>query len=223
MITTTDLEISIMTQWPPDAILVKSKEVASFQRPSTRDYRSVRYWFKNKAPLVEKEQRFIKQKEDLVVVSSAREWGMFDGFVETLLLKVDCKLVQVSRHNFEFLESNAETLQWLFLTQELRDKTQDKNIRYYARSRVDKLIGLFITSIIFILLILPVVAMYKLTAIGLSQSTFSAIGVLVVFTLLFSAAMSFLTKALRHELFAASAAYCAVLVVFISNLNITSN
>jgi hypothetical protein len=40
---------------------------------------------------------------------------------------------------------------------------------------------------------------------------------LVVFTLLFSAAMSILTKAARHELFAASAAYCAVLVVFISN------
>ena len=65
--------------------------------------------------------------------------------------------------------------------------------------------------------------MYKLTEIGSSsgnsQSTFNAVGVLVTFTLLFSAAMSLLTKAQRHELFAASAAYCAVLVVFISNFN----
>jgi hypothetical protein len=102
-------------------------------------------------------------------------------------------------------------------------KTRDKEVHYYTRSRVDTFVGLIITTIIFILLVLPVVAMYKLTAIGAStqstQSTFNAIGVLVVFTLLFSAAMSLLTKARRHELFAASAAYCAVLVVFISNFS----
>ena len=49
------------------------------------------------------------------------------------------------------------------------------------------------------------------------RDTFNAVGVLMVFTLLFSAAMSLLTKAARHELFAASAAYCAILVVFIGN------
>ena len=89
---------------------------------------------------------------------------------------------------------------------------------YYSASRVEKFVGLIITSIIFVLLVLPVVAMYVLTSIGNREhGTFNAIGVLVVFTLLFSAAMSLLTKAKRHELFAASAAYCAVLVVFISN------
>jgi hypothetical protein len=93
---------------------------------------------------------------------------------------------------------------------------------YYSASRVEAFVGLIITSIIFVLLILPVVAMYKLTSFGDGQShtgTFDAIGVLVVFTLLFSAAMSMLTKARRHELFASSAAYCAVLVVFISNFS----
>jgi len=76
------------------------------------------------------------------------------------------------------------------------------------------------TFIIFVLLVLPVVAMYRLTSIGKgSHGTFDAIGILVIFTLLFCAAMSMLTKAKRHELFAASAAYCAVLVVFISNFS----
>jgi hypothetical protein len=50
-----------------------------------------------------------------------------------------------------------------------------------------------------------------------NHDLFNAVGVLIVFTLLFSAAMSLLTKAARHELFAASAAYCAILVVFIGN------
>lgn len=107
----------------------------------------------------------------------------------------------------------------MFLTPELRAKTRDPCVNYYKRGRVDVLVGLIITGIIFVLLVLPVVAMYRLTTLGASSNpTFSAIGVLVVFTLLFSAAMSLLTKARRHELFAASAAYCAVLVVFISNV-----
>jgi len=50
-----------------------------------------------------------------------------------------------------------------------------------------------------------------------------AVGILIVFTMLFSAAMSFLTNAKRHELFAAGATYCAVLVVFITNFNNSSN
>ena len=103
------------------------------------------------------------------------------------------------------------------MTPELRRKTSDKHLHYYSPSRVDTLVGLIITAVIFVLLILPVVAMYQLTSIGNHDSTFHAIGVLIVFTLLFGAAMSILTRARRHELFAASAAYCAVLVVFISN------
>jgi ABC-type transport system involved in cytochrome bd biosynthesis fused ATPase/permease subunit len=107
----------------------------------------------------------------------------------------------------------------LFSTRELREKTSDKDIHYFSQSRIEKLAGFIITLIIFILLVLPVVAMYKLTSVGNRNSTFDAVGILVVFTLLFSAAMSLLTKAKRHELFAASAAYCAVLVVFISNFS----
>jgi hypothetical protein len=56
-----------------------------------------------------------------------------------------------------------------------------------------------------------------------TRNTFNAVGVLIVFTLLFSAAMSVLTKAARHEMFAASAAYCAILVVFIGNFTGPNN
>jgi branched-subunit amino acid ABC-type transport system permease component len=108
----------------------------------------------------------------------------------------------------------------MFCTRELQEKTTSRDIFYYSSSRVESFVGLIITSIIFVLLVLPVVAMYKLTSMSNNpHGTFQAIGVLVVFTLLFSAAMSLLTKARRHELFAAAAAYCAVLVVFISNFS----
>ena len=110
----------------------------------------------------------------------------------------------------------------MFCTPDLLDKTSDKHVYYFSPSRVEKLVGFIITSVIFILLVLPVVAMYRLTGLGHTQPVFSAVGVLIIFTLLFSAAMSLLTKAKRHELFAASAAYCAVLVVFITNFSSSS-
>lgn len=103
------------------------------------------------------------------------------------------------------------------MTPELQIKTQDENLHYYSPTRVNTLVNIIITTVIFALLVLPVVAMYEVTSIGRRASPFDAIGILIVFTLVFGAAMSSLTKATRQELFAASAAYCAVLVVFISN------
>lgn len=70
--------------------------------------------------------------------------------------------------------------------------------------------------------ILPVFAMCALSDMGTRASAFEAISMLILFTLLFGFAMSLLRKAKRHELFAASAAYCGVLVVPIGNFSIQS-
>ncbi|CBX98461.1 predicted protein [Plenodomus lingam JN3] len=149
----------------------------------------------------------------------------------------------------------------LLRTPELQAKTTDPTISYYSSTRIDKLVNILITFVIFCLLVVPVVVMYRITggsggggdiashptsianallnSTGVhanatldrllvsalsagsgnanTHNTFNAVGVLMVFTLLFSAAMSLLTRAARHELFAASAAYCAILVVFIGN------
>jgi len=74
------------------------------------------------------------------------------------------------------------------------------------------------TLIVLILLIIPIISLYKVTSAGRSTATIDAMGILVVFVLLFSVTMGLVTKAKRHELFAASAAYAAVLVVFLGNL-----
>lgn len=59
--------------------------------------------------------------------------------------------------------------------------------------------------------------MYRISWYGGHEKTFLNIGLLPVFTVLFASAMASLAKARRAELFAASAAYCAVLIVFIGN------
>lgn len=110
-------------------------------------------------------------------------------------------------------------MQNIFLTPELRAKTANKHLHYYAPNRVDALVNIIITFFIFILMVLPVVSLYEMSDTG-SATPFEAIGVLIVFTLLFGCAMSGSTRATRQELFGASAAYCAVLVVFIGNFQV---
>lgn len=72
------------------------------------------------------------------------------------------------------------------------------------------------------LLIIPVYALYHVSTSFESTSLYTenaiSIGILLVATLAFSAALALFTKAKRHELLAAAAAYCALLVVFIANL-----
>lgn len=115
--------------------------------------------------------------------------------------------------------AGTNTRQKVFRTRELQDKTLGERPVYYDPARVGKLVNLVITAVIFVLLVLPVVAMYRLSNVAETSSPFAAIAILIIFTLLFGITMSSLTKATRQELFAASAAYCAVLVVFISNFS----
>ncbi|KAA6412628.1 MAG: hypothetical protein FRX48_03620 [Lasallia pustulata] len=185
-----------------DEVLMKTRELTSFQRPSDRDYRSVRRWLHGNKPLIPDEEEFIHCKEDLITLRSGRECAGFDGFVESLLQKTNCKLIK-----------------YVFRSREFGQKTVDKNISYFDQKRVDSLVSTIIMLVIIVLLVLPIVGMFRLSTDNNRADTFTAIGVLIVFTLLFCAVISMLTKARRHEIFAASATYCAVLVVFISNIN----
>ncbi|KAF1948217.1 hypothetical protein CC80DRAFT_556530 [Byssothecium circinans] len=212
-----------------DEVLIKARKLESFEKPSDRNYRSVRRYYHNEKPLMDEEMDSIRSKEDTVSLRTGREWAKFDGGVENVISKCDDWLQRIFR-------TKEPPLQRYFRTPELRAKTTNSFITFYSSSRIDQLINVFITFVIFILLVVPVITMYKLTStsshVELSNSnstatmapapssdknTFNAVGVLIVFTLLFSAAMSLLTRAARHELFAASAAYCAILVVFIGN------
>jgi hypothetical protein len=86
-----------------DEILSKARDLNAFQRPSKRDYRSFRTWFYNIKPLSnELEEQFIMRKEDLVSLRHGREWSGFDGFIESCLRRVDCRLTQVNKVPFPF-------------------------------------------------------------------------------------------------------------------------
>ncbi|KAK0357301.1 hypothetical protein LTR91_004383 [Friedmanniomyces endolithicus] len=191
-----------------DEMLLKTREVYALQRPAQSDYNSVRNWFDAQKPVVRGELDFIQRKEDLITLRDGRESASFDEFVERCLHALDKLLSSWCR---------CQVIKRIFITEEMRQKTNNLRIYYYAPQRVDTLVNLIITAIIFTLLVVPVVLMYEMAQVGGTASPLESIGILTVFTLLFGLAMSALTTAKRQELFAASAAYCAVLVVFVSN------
>jgi len=96
----------------------------------------------------------------------------------------------------------------------------DKHLLYFKVARVEALAVLIVAFVIILLLAVPMFIMYRVTEMRTRSSTYLNIFLLIVFALLFSAAMGLLTKAKRAELFAGTAAYCAVLVVFIGNFSI---
>ena len=96
-----------------DELLIKAREIASFQQPSARDYRSVRTWFYNIEPLVEKEAQFVAHKEDIVSIRSGREWSSFDGWIESTLRRFDCALLRVrlaSQRNIAITDDSVEAV-----------------------------------------------------------------------------------------------------------------
>lgn len=79
---------------------------------------------------------------------------------------------------------------------------------YYTRSRIEGLAAAIITATILLLLVIPTYVLYNLTTDMNQGSRTSAlcIGVLLIFTLAFSAVLSLFTRAQRHEILAAAAA-----------------
>ena len=84
-----------------DEIMIKMRELNAFQRPSKRDYHSLRTWFYNMKPLsYEREELFVKRKEDLVTLRHGREWAGFDGWIEDCVRKLPKKWSRVRQSPF---------------------------------------------------------------------------------------------------------------------------
>lgn len=112
-----------------------------------------------------------------------------------------------------------EVLQKLFRSKEDVEKSSKTEI-YYTKRRIEYATNVIITITILGLLVAPIYVLYHLTngATINGHTTAICIGTLLIFTLAFSAVALFFTRAKRHEILAAAATYCAVLVVFFSNI-----
>lgn len=179
-------------------LLIVARDVAAFNKPSDRAYQSVRIWLDNYRPITEKEAQIFNMKEDLVTLDQERQWAKFDGLLTKFMMK------------FPYMQK------WL-TTPELQAKTGEPHIKLVHNPYAQTIASFILTFVLCLLLAAPIVVMYILNVSNSSWAVAASLVVLVAFVLLFNMAMMLFTNAGRNEMFAASAAYCAVLVVFISN------
>ncbi|TVY43735.1 hypothetical protein LOCC1_G005188 [Lachnellula occidentalis] len=174
-------------------LLIVARDLAAFSRPPTRDYLNIRKYFDEQAPLCNVES-YIYHREDIVTLKPGREHSWLDSIVESILRRLSGRIVRVV-----YIHNSC--------------------VRLLQRERVELLVSLIITVIIVAILIIPIYLLFYLTVgTQTNHSMAIIISVLLIFTLLFSGVLSLFTRAKRHEILAAAAAYCAVLVVFIGNV-----
>ncbi|KAL8745305.1 MAG: hypothetical protein Q9190_002539, partial [Brigantiaea leucoxantha] len=164
-------------------LLLQAQQLAAMNKPPVRDQMSLRYYLENKKCLAEAESKFAYHKADLVTLRPGREHSVIDGFVESMLQSFRCKVFR-----------------------ETASKSDDPDIRYFTRSRINAFVTLIITCIILLLLVVPIWLLYHTSVVlDTNKSNLVCMGILLVSTLIFSAVLSLFTKARRHEILAASA------------------
>lgn len=105
-----------------------------------------------------------------------------------------------------YFDRSNKILIWVYLqrilsSHEERKKTDDEYVQLYSKYRVDVLARLILTIVSVLLLAAPTAILFLVPEHGWFK-----IVLIMIFTLLFSAALSVFTKAKRHEMFAATAA-----------------
>lgn len=165
-------------------VVKRTRNFATMQRASERNYRSVFNWIESGAPLVSDEASTFDKDRDFVAIVDAKEGSWFDGRVENAL----------TRFGGPFTRR-------LFISARDRKSTANKLVNLYSKHRIDVFSRLIVTLLAVLLLMAPVIALFCTHKAG-------GIKILIIFlfTMAFSIALSLCTKAKRHEVFAATAA-----------------
>ncbi|KAF7508635.1 hypothetical protein GJ744_009027 [Endocarpon pusillum] len=178
-----------------DDLVSRLKSYVSLKTPSSRNYNSFRSWILDRKPLTREETKFVQYGDDFVALADGAEDGCIDGMVEDVLGCLPRSIVKP-----------------IFTSAEQRKKSDDKYVHLYSKRRIDFLVRVILALVTVILLLVPTALLFLVPG-----SNRLKIMTILLFTLLFSTALMVFTKAKRHEMVAASAAYCAVLVVFLGN------
>ncbi|KAL8785187.1 MAG: hypothetical protein Q9213_003534 [Squamulea squamosa] len=189
-----------------DEHLLRFQKIQAIRRPTVRNQTSLYNFIYHTRSLVESEAKWIREGADLAAVAREEEHGWFNGFLEDTLNKISRRATQA-----------------IFRTRDQRIVSGQEKVSLISPRRLDIFLRIVLTIVAIILLLVPVVILFELqpaNATEVRRKGWFQILTIFLFTLLFSASCSIFTKARRQEVFTATAAYCAVLVVFLgSTLN----
>ncbi|KAJ9603890.1 hypothetical protein H2200_011412 [Cladophialophora chaetospira] len=189
-----DLMQKIEEKWLEySQLLSAAKDMVALNKPTNCEYNSVSWWMNSEQPLESEDAQWILHKEDVVTLRPGREHAWLDAMVETLLRKLPLPFIRN-----------------LFRSEETRLKMAgcDDEIAYYTRERISYVVNTIMILVILVLLVVPVYILFHVTdnEADSPRTEGICVGVLLISTLAFSAAVSLFSRAKRHEVLAASAA-----------------
>jgi len=179
-----------------DKLVLREAALRKLSRPSKRVYRNFMDFMYTEHPFSDSDERFVYHEQDFVSLGEY-EGNWLDELMHRLV--------------------NNWVLRTIFVSEDEQAKTRDPYVRYYSADRLNILIKVMIAVTSTALLLIPIYIFLSCTV-----STKLMAAITLIFALLLATAVSIFTSANRQEVFAVTAAYCAVLVVFIGNIQQTA-
>ncbi|PMD33927.1 hypothetical protein L207DRAFT_589478 [Hyaloscypha variabilis F] len=173
-----------------EALLLES-QVLELKKPTQRTFKNVKRWFQNGGQMVllGRDAHLFDNEDDMVALAP-----LDDDRLSRLLRAV---------------------LGWFFEDTESRARRVEHGEElYYFPERKIQRIGLVMSILLSAILLIGAISCLYMIA---NKSKSLILGMIVLFTCLFACVVGLLTNARRAEVFGSTAAYAAVLVVFVSN------
>jgi len=165
-------------------------------KPTERNRAGYDAFLEGEMHLAAQEEEYIRRNYDLVALGGDLEDSRLNGYVQDMFRLGPEKLWKA-----------------IFRSPIQKRLSDDKESRYYDKDRIDMFLRVIMTFIVTFLLMLPIFLLSLLQ----QAAPFVRDAVILAATLAFAVLIAILTKARRSELFTATAAYCAVLVVFVTS------
>ncbi|KAI0096923.1 hypothetical protein GGR51DRAFT_542330 [Nemania sp. FL0031] len=178
-----------------DELIVAYYQNIERPKPSESNVRSVRNWMDGTKPLVAVESGFLDDWDDLRSPRTPADHSGIDVFLGNLA-------AVLAKRGFTNL----------FTPPDEQARSEDKNILLYRQSQILAVSRLLTTIFSVMSLTIPIVVLYNIA------TTAIRLVVLIIFMTIFSSISCWLTESRNYEILVATAAYCAVMVVFVGNL-----
>ncbi|PVH80171.1 hypothetical protein DL98DRAFT_654965 [Cadophora sp. DSE1049] len=179
-------------------LLLHDTQIRALGQAPERHHLGLFNWIWNNKPLAPGKDAFIFQADDFISAANHCEKGTRLGdFIETYLHQWPESRVK------NFLQPEREL-----------HKTTDPWVDHYAKGRLAILIKVIAVALAVAMLLVPVLLLF-LVSMSRQTMAWTVFG----FVLAFSITMSIVTEAKVHEILIGTAAYGAVLVTFLGNLD----
>ncbi|RDL30750.1 uncharacterized protein BP5553_10095 [Venustampulla echinocandica] len=169
--------------------LLRRNRISSFGKPDHNSFLAFSKWFRTRVPLRDTGFHLLDDEDDLCCADAGEAPDRLSSLIQ--------------RHLGYYVRQNKQIPQsW-----------GEGQLYYYPTERIAWIVAILSVLISTILLIVAIVVLYFVKPMG------TRLGIVAAFTVMFTAFIGLLTNARRAEIFGSTAAYAAVLVVFVSVSN----